>query len=373
MGDSTVTVRDLAAGGATASILDVFPGEPAPMVFGAGGNADSTATAETAGGSAAFASSSARGGDGGLLRVRNDFFSSTLLPAGRGGSARAGSTSIGRGESTSVAEAVAGRSFGMRGGEATALASATGTSGSASARAEASSQFVASLSLENRVGLESSVTVKSQVGLGSSAIPDPAERDLRATSTLLPQDGSIAAALNGQPAEVLRQTLAITDFEVVPGAGSGSDLETTLRLFLDTADDFLIEELRLTLENGQGEGEGFESLILTVLRADITILEASFSKLEDVESFFNGTVLELGDRFDALPDPRFPPTFPPDADPLTVQLAWTSGASDWNFRGSVEISGLVTPEPGTGLLLGLGLIFLARLRSVRARKAGGPL
>jgi hypothetical protein len=337
LGDAEVRVYDRAIGGA--SRHEQSPPDFGGGVPGAGGDAVSDATAIGAGLSRVDAWSRAHGGAGESYRPL----------ASAGGAADATSHATGLGEVHALADATAGLGFAAHNGSATALAVAEGASGDATARAASSVSGVTELSVSSGAAIDGGARAFARVDAGAPS--------LRAAGLVGgASDVESSAALGSLQGGV--QTVAEARFSLAPGAGAGSQLFADLVLAFDDSDELLAQDVELIFLDPQGEGSGLESLRLTAFIGDLLVLDETALGIEAAIALLEGRVIDAGDALDAPND--FDDTTAPPA--LRVALAFESSDPGWSFDVQLRVVSQVVPEPGTALLLALGLAFLRRRR-----------
>ena len=326
-GDSLVTVWDLAIGGTSRAIREA-------IVFGSGGDATSTAIAQGGGVSTVKAKSEARGGEG-------------------GGNADATSTGSGLGRVESWARAVAGslRAPLDVGGSAIANATAEGASGFA--RAEAISGLGQNPRLraqsEAQIGSQRDVAAAAAHGAALASAPADAGLEGRAFFTSAPLQVDVDTALAGNAAMAqsfaggAKQMLALAHWSADAGDGP-LDLSTDLELELNTAPSS--RPLALGAFGVSLVGDGFESLSFSLSKNGAALGAAqTFATADELLAFFTNTLLDLGTGWKA-------------GDKLLAHFDLALGTGTRVEMGLAY----AVPEPGTALLLVLGLILIAIYR-----------
>ena len=351
LGDAEVTVFDRAVGGfGPHDLVSAPPSAPIAM----GGAASSTAQASGAGASRVEANASAHGGDGG--RVIRETLPLDLLAASAGGAADASSHATGLGEVHAFSDATAGLSFAGTNGSASALANADGAWGDVGARASSSIPGVSQLSVGTSARIDGSASASARVDAGTPFFARQA-----ATSSSSPD---VTAAASLHPMQHGSDTIADVSFAAAPGAGAGSQLSASFALAFDQKDELFADDVAITFANPHGAGSGLESLRLSVFVDDLLVLDHTAYGLEEAIAFLDGLSIRPPVALDALPDPELAPPVPPS---LRLDLAWLSSESAWSFDVQMRAAAEVVPEPGTALLLALGLAWLGTRRARQRR------
>jgi hypothetical protein len=317
-GDSPVGVRDSASGGRGGFQVGVALGGPS-----LGGDAHSLAVGIGGGASTVRAESSAVGGSSGTV-------AGAASPAGPaehpsspepGGRADATAMALGHGEVFAQARAAAGLGSSdptgrYPGGRAQALASASGSDGTAQAGARSSSPLL-SVEARTEVDVLRSATVEAHAGPGDRAWHSRrgrglAGRDARTEAVVSPDEDDVEDALRREPD--LADALQAVGAEDVEALGSwqarqrqgrrGDAITSSLEIELTNLDRFdLGADVFIGLFAPELRRSGFESLRVTLVKADELLFDETFDDPQAARRFLDGALLEVGVIGGNLPRP----------------------------------------------------------------------
>ena len=192
--------------------------------------------------------------------------------------------------------------------------------------------------------------------------------ELRASLLAMPDVTEVDAAFGGREAfaselfsQGLRTVAAIGQLEVDrPAAGFAATQR--FEIALDDKDDIVLGNFRLITLGAEQSGDGFESLRVRIFSGETALTDTLLGTVGELLSFFDGGEIEIEAGFDRISPGGFGAPEPPDA--LALQFDWTAGAPDWSFSGTFAL--VAVPEPGTGMLVAIGFVWLAgRERSSR--------
>lgn len=267
-----------------------------------------------------------------------------------GGDAR--SVAIGRTakHTTAAAHAQAGASQSVRlAGRAEAIAVAEGVSGEARADARASGtagNFKA-YSLTPVGGEARSLARVADAATAATAAP-PDDFGSWSTITVDPDRAALAAALD--EGSFLREEIDRRAPLASISLGGAHHQATTDSLTLTSGIDVILfgddfeSSNRLTLGLYGGSGHDVENLVVEILVNHASVREWTFTDTDEATRFFDDQLLDLSEYVTI-------------GENLSLQMLLSLTApSDAAFSAGVLIW---TPEPGTGVLLAVGLLFLA--------------
>lgn len=345
-GNSGVDVLDQAIGGTGGGTII----GPRDGIGGNGGGADSRAEASGQGTSVVKATSRARGGSAGALTGG----------AGRGGDARAMASASGLGPVEAEAFSVGGgqdfrTGLGI-GGDASAVSIAQGASGNVLASASHGRGAGETVIAEIVRDVNGGASVGAFASGGPMAMPMPADLDGFAQWRARPTQAEIAAAT--QAHAELEAFLDEGDGSVAALAqwgarGTGDTLvsqhmELDITLQASSPD----ESLRLAIFDTTAVGSEFESLAFEIEVFGIGVGErVAFDDLAAANAFF-ATLLPVADALAT-----------PGARGSALKLIFDVVLSSAQQTAGFGIAVVVVPEPGSALLIGLGLAVLARRRA----------
>lgn len=350
-------VFDAARGGD--ALTGFFGALPEGDLPGDGGAARSSSFATSdAAGQPVLARSIAVGGIGGEFyddRTGQSHF-------GRGGAATAESHASGLEVARAEARALAGYFAAPR---AIAQASAHGARSEVDATAQSQNHYLlrsATVSMNAAVDGGSAIARSAALDAADAALPWPALEGEPTTTAMASAEASarlVLAAVDevtapprpGVPEDV--RTVVGFEFDASGSAGTYAS-RADLQLTSSAVHEF--ENLQITLTDGAGSG-ALESLRIRILQGGVTFVDRSYAELADALAAFDGTPIAL-DGFVQVPDFAWYRT----NTPITIALDWTTSDPDFAFSGRALLT-TVVPEPGTALLVALGLGVLARRRS----------
>lgn len=312
-GDSPVEVRDVASAGSGG--LQVGMDEGGPSL---GGDARSMALGVGGGASTVRAESSAGGGGSGTVLESAPPAGAAEDPSSPepggvpGGRAEATAIAMGQGEVAAQARAAAGHGSSSPtgqhpGGRAEALASASGSDGAAQAGARSSSPLML---VEARTGVDvlHSATVEARIGPRDRVRQarrgrDLAGRDARTEAVVSPDEDDVADALSREPD--LADALQAVGVENVEALGSwqarqrqgrrGDAITSSFEIELTNPDFADLEaEVFIGLFAPELRLFGFESLRVTVVKADEVLFDEMFDDREAAHTFLDGALIEVG-------------------------------------------------------------------------------
>jgi len=360
-GDGEVDVYARATGGNGGSGRSSF-GVPDTAIGGEGGTATAIALAKGAGQSRVVSEAEAFGGLGG----------NRIAVGGNGGDAFATSHAVGAGvvESRAVAHGGASRSSGAQAGSARSRSHAVGQSVRSSA--------LASSIVEQGMGVQAYVTSSGSERARSAAIASMGGGlavEIEPTNTF----ASIVSLPDAAAVEGARENHAELDAFLSTGnnasaaalaswsAKTGSGEVTEQRIELDiilagsTDDADLRRDVLLAVFAGEASSGGFDELVFS-LEVDGVLVgdEQRFTSLASASSYFAQLIELAGVRPGGSSSPFVAP--PEPARLRAIFDVRTSG----NQSVSFGLAAMIVPEPGTALLLGLGLAGLARRRRADA-------
>lgn len=384
LGDSSVWVLDRATGAPGGSLSGVFAGRP-----GDGGDGWSTAWGGNVGSSPVEVISEAHGGRAGL---RSD-----VGPGASGGLASANATGFSAGSATVRAtassfgglETLSGLTpvaFGTSGGDATSDASATsagealadahavggysestGRSGVGLARATATGAFgMASASAEalmrdGRDVLEVRTGASAPVAAGTSsatagastggAFPFTPSADVDAYSVATTFSRGAGNRFRGEGA------FALSPDHPPNGDDLSADLSITLRPF-DL--DLFGEEMAIVFHD-LSILDGFEALHFEVLRQGSVVWDEVFTEAAPALAFLSSGPLLLAD-FGTAPFSA--------EETFDFSFSLTAGTAGGGIEGLYSI--LLVPEPSTGVLIGVALLWARRASTRRTGASRDP-
>jgi hypothetical protein len=261
-------------------------------------------------------------------------------------------------------------SLGNESGTAVANASAQfGTSGEARADAHASGLELRVLSATT----SASVSVGSQPIVESNAsVGDPflkyrlQDLDAIALARGSPEPGDVesatqgttqvAAAFSGDAIDLVLSLGQVGFTRSYQGEGELTTRQAAFEIAPDAFAVSVLQDVMLGFMNPGFLGEGFDSLRFQANLGDETVVDESFDELDEALAYFDDRVLDLG-NFSISGGPRLQLV-----SPLQLVFDWSGFAdNDGEDRFGLDfIVGVAPiPEPGTGLLLALGLTLLA--------------
>jgi hypothetical protein len=354
-GNSRVMVSDRARGGRAGFLTGGLGG-----IAGSGGDASSEASAFGAGSSLVMAEADAIGGD--ATRVFNGF----LTHGGNGGDAHARSDAVGQGVVEALAISTAGKAFTGQessgaNGAAHAEARARGAQGLARASATTRSNRLAALSTTTEASAIDSLTTVAVAAHATDGLPVAGPMPLNglsANSSLSapsdPMGGADTAPpllelLGSDPSAVL---LAEGRWDVSHDGSTSENLMIASEFDITLTEADMGRNLLLDVFEISAYGNGFQELRMIFEISGIQVGEEQvFMSLAEALAFFEGSPFDFGSVFDASEV----------AQPFAAIFEATLGAGDGFAIGLGFLTAV--PEPGTGLLLMLGLIVLSNRRS----------
>ena len=383
LGNSSVEVHDYAEGGAGGDFS--FGPFLVTAVGAPGGSATSSASAQGAGESQVAAHSAARGGPSSI------YFGTSPALWERGGDAHADASAQGAGEVHAEATATGGGSwFGpgnviltarSLGGEAHALASAQGPIGSASSLAVTSGDTVLRMGIGANASLLSQVSVEAHASSTQAFDPSPAAGggDVIGRAVVTPLAADIDQVFAAHAA--LADAFESAEVDQYLGLGRidmrSSQLADTGSILLSSSVDFDIAVSTVALPGFPGPrsawigffesgvaGDGFESLRIRLANNEDLILDVLLTDPDAVALYLDEAAVDLGQILASFP-PTLPTVFPTGH--LTLDLDLMVRDVDDSFGVGFIIGSTPIPEPGTALLLAVGIAVLAaRARRQRA-------
>ncbi|MEZ4334249.1 MAG: PEP-CTERM sorting domain-containing protein [Myxococcota bacterium] len=281
---------------------------------------------------------------------------------GRGGSATAESHATGLDLARAEARALAGYFAAPR---AIAQASAHGARSEVEATAQSQNHFLlrgATVSMQAAIDGGSVLARSAAVDAADAVLPWPA---LEGNPTPV-AEASARLVLAG--VDAVRAPAAATSSDNVRSiaeldfgaAGAAGTFGSRADLLLTSTQVHAFSNLQITLSDGAGRGT-LESLRIQVFQGSVTFLDRTYDELADALSVFDDTAVAL-DGFVQVPDFAWYRTNLP----ITIALDWSSDDPDFAFSGHALLA-TVVPEPGTALLVGLGLAALARRETYSAQ------
>lgn len=371
-GDSAVTVVDAVEAGAGGF------GNGAGSTPGQGGAARSTAIGVGAGTSSVLAFATAAGGRGGAFEPYS-FFVPTG-PSARGGDATALSTATGLGEVRSHATArlgsVGSQFLGVVGnvsGAARAHAMATGASGEAGADATAAGFELAALRASTTASVHAQATVEARAAVG-----DPFEKadlgviDAFVIATGRPGEAAVLDAIAGTSQVAGAFTGAALDIVLSVGQVGFTNLQDTngspamqhaeLTIAPNVFEVSVLQDVTVGFMNPVSLGSGFDTLRFRANLRGETLVDVTFADVSAAFAYFDDDVLDLGGfEFSGVPPYYFP------TPPLELLFDWTGSETGSGFGIDLIVGLTPVPEPSTALLLVIGLAMLA----ARTRQRSG--
>jgi hypothetical protein len=342
-GNAVVSVAATARGG-SARQSNAAAGDASASAYGAGGTGTVTV------------SSSATGGLGPQRYI-------TPAPPSSG-DALALANAVGLGEVISSAHAETDPDTGSQeSGGATAVARAHGRSGTALATARADGGYFGQLLVESTgaVAGATSVHAFSKIGGEPGAGLDPHAFNMGAMATGHPDAEVVGALLEDDPTvqagfgEAAR-FLALVEMGAGSANGDAILFEASVCMNIEIH-AILSEQLLVGFLDPEVSASGFDSLRFRIERDGSVVLDQSFGDAGEALGFFDDGLIDLG----WLPDVVAVGV----SEAVDLEFSFEVLASDpvgafsLNF---VLASTQVVPEPGTGWLLGSGLLGLAWIR-----------
>ncbi|GEM_PF-6771307 len=354
-----VTINDYARGG-RAREISVFGEVPKTARPGSGGDADSRAVGRSHGIADVTVHAEAVGGiAGSLQRIATQPNESFPIVNGRHGRAHARSTAIGQGSSRAEAIAHSGRG----GAAAIAKASAEGSETESIARARGYGRVLEWLEVGSRVagagGSSAGITqIASGTELGSTtdAPVDDATRRLQTNAVVDPaNEAGLVGLLEGidLPSEN-RRALAFLGLSASSEQLSGQ-FSSRAEILLPRSPAEKLANLEIVLADSHAKGS-IESLQISISQGDLTFLSIELPEVASLDDELTGRVFSLADAVHVT-------SFFQTNVPIIVEFAWTL-----REKSSLRTGWILTaqvPEPGSSLLLGLGMMFLAVQRAPR--------
>lgn len=355
---------------------------------GDGGSAEATAQTSVAGGGSApspvSVSAYAKGGRGGAFFVTQ----SAPAPGGRGGDARAESSAHSSAEVVSLATAIAGQGgspydspYWSPSGMAQARASAIGTSGEARTDARTSGFELWGLNAEASASVHSLAIVESRAAVGNPVLANSlGDVDTFAIADGRPEPGDVQAATQGSAqvtglftGDAIDITLSLGQVgftRLQEADGSAALQSAALTIIPNPHEVSALQDVMLGFMNPEFLGDGFDSLRFRANNRNETLIDVSFDELSDALSYFDDRILDLGEFAASCTDGggfgRADFCF---VAPLELIFDWTGSEQGAGFGVDLIVGLTPVPEPGTALLLALGLAVMA----ARAHRRRGAL
>jgi len=258
--------------------------------------------------------------------------------------------------------------------DATASATARGAGGAlfyeSVTAATASGEGAASAESSLLAG-SGSLAFASGVSAASLAILQP---DAATTAAALDGDARVAAQLDrdGAPLALSLFTLGGGTQRIADGGSVTSSATLSLSIAAEAAGldpDTGALHLALGLLDPQLMGDGFVSAALRITLEDRVVVDRTFADVNDALSFFDDGMLDLGAVTPEVVSFPYPFPFPgPLLLPIDIEIALdvTSAGGGDGFFATMLLARATVPEPGTLVLLGIGVGLLGR------RKGNGP-
>jgi hypothetical protein len=363
---ASVTARGGAGG--------IGPGSPG--VPGDGGSADASANAVSQGTGLASAFATAIGGVGGRFAFLPEPLSS---PNGSGGDAIAMANASSEGEAIARAGAAGGYSrvlsedLGVD-GDALARAIASGSNGSATAMASTGGLDM-SITMRASAFLNSTVTAEAQANASGGLPTTPADRvdafagmgsrpGSAAVEEAVEDSPQVAAAFTGDAIDIVLG-LGRVDFTNLDN-GDPSERNAQIEILVGVS---ALQQVVIGFMNPEFLLSGLDSLRFLAMHDGRLLADEQFDEVEEALDYFDDRVLNLGSGFE--PECSIPGRPGESAScfvsPLVLDIAWRGSEQGSGFGVDLIVGLAPIPEPGTALLLVVGLAVLAaRARRRRA-------
>jgi hypothetical protein len=320
-GNSEVLVNDSAIGGSGSFEFD-------------GGDASSTAIASGAGTSQVSAFARAFGGSADARAG---------MPSNGTSSALATATGLGVVEARALATSWVNTGLQNNTRDARALATGTGPVSHVETHAASATGANAHVNAISRIASDAFIPNFTAYGFSESAVQGMAFGLASPSDSLVDQrlgTGSSVEAQLGAGSDALVLGVLGVSF-----ATPAFDADVDMRLATPSP-----EGLLLGLANPQALGAGFQSLVFTIEIGGVLFLEQSFASAAQALAFFGDELIPIamGDALD-----------------LEIGMRTTGTASADRFKFDFVL--MTVPEPGSGALVLVGLVWVARARRAKAR------